>query len=139
MKKPVKPEETIDAEVAEIILLQDELQKTEAALMKISSFKKFIVLRRTVEDKMSSLRNEIEAVMIPAYRDGKIDKSIKREWGSVTVTESDKFEINEDELPAKFWSKKPNESLIRKTYQLDGKPPKGTKHSKKYGIMIKFK
>lgn len=133
------PKQTIEGEVVSVVTMQQELANVENELMQLDAFKKFIELRKTVNDKMASIRDNVEFLMVPAYKAGQVDKTIKGDWGSVTVTESDTFEIDEAALPAKFFKKVVDTTKIRKTYQLEGKPPKGATPSKKYGIMIKFK
>lgn len=131
--------QAVEGEVVETLQLQHQLAELESQLMQLPTFQEFVALTKTVNARMAEVRENIEAVMVPAYQRGEIDKSIKGDWGSVTVTESDKFTIDEAELPAKFFKKVPDETKIRATYHLEGKPPKGTKPFKKYGIMLKFK
>jgi hypothetical protein len=87
----------------------------------------------------SDIRAKVAEVMIPAYRAGEVGKAINGDWGSATVTEKDVFDIDPAALPAKFFKKVPDETRIRKTFQLEGVAPKGTVRSVKYGIMLKFK
>lgn len=133
------PAQVIEGEVLSTIELQNELQSVEQELQQLPTFQRFMQLSKAVNEKTAEIRSSIEAVMVPAYQRGEVDKSVKGEWGSVTVTEADKFTIDEAALPPKFWKKVPDEAKIRKTYQLEGKAPKGTEHYKKYGIMLKIK
>lgn len=123
----------------EAIDQQNELALLEQSLMQNAEFQKFIELRTAVNAKWDDVRKHIEATMIPAYVAGEVGKTIKGDWGSVTVTEADRFAITPEELPAKFWKKVPDDTRIRTTYQLDGKAPKGTVHHKRYGIQLKVK
>jgi hypothetical protein len=133
------PKQIIEGEIVDALELQQQLESLETQLMADERFKQFITLRDKVNKVWANTRKDIEDVMVPAYKAGEIDKSVKGEWGSITVTESDQFEVDEETLPAKFFKKVPDTNKIRKTYQLEGKAPKGTKQSKKYGVMIKFK
>lgn len=133
------PKEVIEGEVVSVLTMQQELDSVEAELMAFEPFQRFTELRRAVANKEAEIRKAVSEVMIPAYIAGEVDKTVKGDWGSVTVTESDKFDIDEAALPAKFWKKVPDTTRIRATYQLEGKEPKGTKQTKQYGIMIKFK
>lgn len=141
MAEPTQPDpqSVIEGEVVSALAQQKELEDIESALMQNEQFKQFMSLRDAVNKKWDEVRSQIEAVMVPAYKEGKIDKSIKRGWGSITVKENDEFEIDQDILPKKFWKKVPDTSFIRSTFQLEGKEVKGTKHSKKYSIVMKFK
>lgn len=136
---PDTPQALIEGEVTSALAQQKELEELQVALSQNEQFTKFMELSKAVNEKMAEVRAHVEAVMVPAYQEGRVDKTIKGLWGSVTVTESDKFDIDEKELPAKFWKKVVDESKVRQTYQLEGKPPKGTKPFKKYGIMLKLK
>jgi len=129
----------IETEVIAAVDQQIQLDQLQQALMQNEDFLLFIELRENVSKKWTEVRNFIEATMVPAYVAGEIDKTLKGAWGSITVTESDRFSIDEAELPKKFFKTIPNETKIRKTYQLEGKAPKGTTHSKRYGILIKTK
>lgn len=133
------PKAAIEGEIVEALSMQQQLATLEASLAENEQFKSFLKLRKEVNDKMASVRNDIKEFMIPAYIAGEVDKSIKGDWGSITVTETDEFEVDEKELPAKFFKKVVDTTKIRGTFQLEGKAPKGTKQSKKYGLMIKFK
>jgi hypothetical protein len=133
------PQQLIEGEVLDVQTQQRELKELQTALSQNEQFTRFMELSKAVNEKMAEVRTRIEAVMVPAYEEGKIDKSIEGEWGSVTVTESDRFEVDEKELAPKFFKKVVDEAKIRATYQLEGKPPKGTKQYKKYGIMMKLK
>jgi hypothetical protein len=129
----------VEGEVLSTVEMQQQLASLENQLMQLPDFQQFIALTKSVNARLAEVRANVEAVMVPAYQRGEVDKSIKGDWGSVTVTESDKFEIDEAQLAPKFFKKVVDESKIRATYQLEGKAPKGTKPYKKYGIMIKYK
>lgn len=133
------PKTAIEGELLGAVDMQLQLAKLERELMHLEAFQNFIQLTKAVNDKMADVRKNIEAVMVPAYVAGEIDKSVKGEWGSVTVTESDVFDVDQSILQPKFFKKVVDTTKIRDTYHLEGKPPKGTTPSKKYGIMIKFK
>lgn len=133
------PKAAIEGEVLSALELQQQLNQLETELMGNERFKQFIELRSSVNDKWADVRKQVEAIMIPAYQAGKIDKTLKADWGTITVTESDKFKIDEKLLPAKFFKKVVDEKKVRTIFQLEGTPPKGTEQYKKYGIMIKVK
>lgn len=134
-----KTEQIIEGEVLAAIEQQRELAEVEQALMQNEQFKRFIALRTAVNQKWDDVRKHVEAVMVPAYQAGEIDKTLKADWGSITVTESDRFDIDTKVLPAKFFKRVPDETRIRATFQLEGKAPKGTTHKKRYGIQMKVK
>lgn len=131
--------ETIEGEMLDALALQRQLDDTEAELMQLEQFQNFVNLRKSLNDKWAEVRKKVEDVMVPAYKAGKIDKSIKGEYGSITVTESDQFDVDETILPAKYFKRVVDSTKIRTIYQLEGEAPKGCTPSKKYGIMIKLK
>jgi hypothetical protein len=132
------PKQIIEGEIVDALELQQQLEKLENQLMDDGRFRQFMALREKVNTVWANTRKDIESVMVPAYKAGEIDKNVKGEWGSITVTESDQFEIDEKTLPSKFFKKVPDTSKIRATYHLEGKAPKGTTAFKKYGIMTRF-
>lgn len=133
------PQQLIEDEVLSVQQQQRELEELQLALSKNEQFTRFMELSKAVNDKMAEVRAHIEAVMVPAYQEGRVGKSLKGPWGSVTVVESDKFKIDEEQLPAKFFKKVVDESKVRQTYQLEGKAPKGCEPYKRYSIMMKLK
>lgn len=128
----------IEGEVMDALSLQRKLDDTESELMLDPRFKQYLALRDEVNQVWDKVRAQISDIMIPAYQAGKIDKSIKGSWGSITVTERQDFEINQAELPAKFIKKVADTTLIRKTFELTKKEIKGAKPIKKFGLMMKF-
>jgi hypothetical protein len=134
-----KPQQVIEGEVASAQELETQLATLESALAGNEQFQQFLAVRNQLNEKYGEIRKKVADVMIPAYQAGEVDKSLKGDWGSVTVTERDDFDIDEAALPAKFFKKVPDTTRIRKTFQLEGVAPKGTVRSVKYGIMIKFK
>lgn len=134
-----KPQEVIEGEVLAVQKQQQELVQLQEALSENPQFARFMELSKAVNTKMAEVRAHIEAVMIPAYTAGKIDKKIEGEWGFVTVTEGTDLDIDLDALPAKFVKKVADTTRIRKTLELEAKPIKGVTSKKKYGIMLKLK
>ena len=134
------PKKVIEGEVLSAQELQSQLTQLESELtLNDPKFRQFMELRNQVNDKYAEVRKKVEDVMVQAYQEGRVDKSIKGDWGSITVTESDRFEIDEAELPAEFFKKVVDESKIRATYQLEGEAPKGAKQFKRYGVMMRLK
>lgn len=133
------PVDIIEGKILDVQKQEAELAQLQQTLEENEQFTKFMQLSQAVAAKRAEVRAHIETVMIPAYQDGKIDKSIKGPWGSVTVTEHTDFDVNTDELPTKFFKKVVDSTKIRKTFELEGVAPKGTTPVKKYGIMMKLK
>lgn len=132
------PKQTIEGEVLSVSEMQTQLSTLETELMQLESFQQFVALSKAVNNRMAEVRENIKQVMIPAYQKGDVDKTVKGDWGSVTVTETDDFEIDESALPKKYFKTVPDTSKIRKMYHLEG-GIKGVEASRKYNVMVKFK
>lgn len=129
----------IEGEVVSALALSTELETLQSELMDNPKFARFLELRSAVNDKMTEVRSEIGKVMIPAYKAGRIDKTLKGDWGSITVKEDKVLDINEDKLTPRFWKKVPDTTKIRTIYDLEGKDIPGVDISKRYSIVIKLK
>lgn len=135
-----KPQQVIEGEVVDVLALQKQVDQIESELMQNEQFKNFINLRNSLNDQMAKVRKNVEAIMVPAYKEGKVDKTIKGDWGSVTIAESNEFDIVVDDLPKGFKKIVANTTKIRDYFDLNGKTPKGAKFTgKKYGITMRFK
>ena len=113
------PEELLKAEVTEVLALEQSLQDREAELMANEQFRNFLEFQRTTTKRIAEFWKEVETQMID-----KDIKSIKGDWGSLTIAERLNWETNED-LPAKFYKKVVDTKKISDTYRLEGKEPKG--------------
>lgn len=131
--------QTIEGEVLSAGDLETQVAKLESELQAIPAFQQLLDLRKQLNDKYADIRNKVAEVMLPAYAAGEIDKKITGDWGSATVIETDDFKIDEALLPKKFWKTVPDTSKIRKTFQLEGKAPKGAEHFTKYGLRLDVK
>lgn len=104
--------------------LQSELSKLEEELREVSpQFQTFIEKQaelRMVQAKNSEVWKQVESRMIEHNV-----KSIKGDWGSITIAERQNFKIDLALLPGKFIKKVPDTSRIAAAYKLEGKPPKG--------------
>lgn len=130
----------IEGEVVSVLELHQELESVEAELMQFEPFQKFMALRKAIDSKLKEVRKDIAEVMIPAYVAGEVDKTLKRDWGSITVTESDEFTVEIKDLPKDYKKSVPVMSMIKDFYHLHGKPPKGAEYTgKKYGITLRIK
>lgn len=134
------PKEIIESEVLDVQAQQRELEQLQMALSQNEQFTRFMELTKAVNTKMAEVRAHVEAVMVPAYQAGQVDKSLKGDWGSVTVTESDEFDVDVAALPKELKKTVPDMGKIKDHYHLHGKVPKGaTYKGKRYGIMLKLK
>lgn len=119
MAEAVKGTE-LEHEVEEVFALQRTLEETEQALMQNEQFRRFLELSKTVPQQIQAKWDEIEEVMI-----AKDIKSIKGDWGSITIAERQNFRVDLEQLPNKFIKKVPDTAKIKAATALEGKPPKG--------------
>ncbi len=103
--------------------LEQGLATLETELASNEQFKAFLEMQRAVkkitEDNntfFEHLKDEMDSQGI---------KSIKGDWGSITLAERQGWDIDEMELPKKFFKKVVDTKKITDIYRLEGKAPKG--------------
>lgn len=124
--------EAIEGEVLDFQATEMGLRNLENELMENDHFRQWLELQRTVKEEGDELWKRVGDQMIKLYADGKIDKTLKFDWGTLTVRDDKILDIDESTLPRRYWKKVPNTTLIRNDYDLMGSAPKGVKVSKKY-------
>jgi hypothetical protein len=124
--------EAIEGEVLDFQATEMGLRNLENELMENDHFRQWLELQRTVKEEGDELWKRVGDQMIKLYADGKIDKTLKFDWGTLTVRDDKILDIDESALPRRYWKKVPNTTLIRNDYDLMGSAPKGVKVSKKY-------
>lgn len=117
---PNDPQQLIQDEVTDALILSSELTDLEQQLSQSEEFRRFIELQKTVPKKLEATWDLVEQQMIEHGI-----KSIKGEWGSLTIAERTGWDIDLDQLPSKFIKKVPDTKKITDTYRLEGKEPKG--------------
>jgi hypothetical protein len=113
-------EQAISAEVSQMLALEKSLEEREAALMANEQFRDFLLFQKDTTTKIASFWKTVEAQMIEHDI-----KSIKGEWGTLTIAERIGWDFLDDLLPAKFWKKVPDLKKMTDHFRLEGKPPKG--------------
>lgn len=96
---------------------------------------KTVLLQKEIEDKIAELKHaqdeinatwkQVESAMI-----GNDIKSIKGDWGSITIAEKNNFKADLDILPSKFIKKVADTTKIGTFFKLEGTLPKGVELSK---------
>jgi len=119
--------------------LEQNLQVVESELKLNPQFAKFLEMQKQYNEKASEVWKIVETTMVDLYKEGKIEKTLKGDFGTLTVTETQLWDINEEELPAKFFKKVVNTTRITDTYRLEGKAPKGCTPSIRYGLTKRLK
>ena len=86
-----------------------------------------------LESQLKEFWKGVEAQMID-----KNIKSIKGDWGSLTIAERLNWKTTE-ELPAKFYKKVVDTTKLNATFRLEGKEIKGAIHSTSQYLMKRIK
>lgn len=115
-------EQELQKEVLEIRSLELSLLNEEQSLMQIPEVAAFFKKKKETDTKIALFWESVENEMIANNI-----KSIKGDWGSLTIAEKLGWEIDPDQLPPRFMKKVPDTKKLSDTYKLEGKAPKGAK------------
>lgn len=110
----------IEAVVSEALNLEQKLQAAENDIMQNETFKRFIVAQKAAKENIESSWKLIETQMIEHEV-----KSIKGDWGSLTIAERLGWDIEPDSLAPRFIKRVPDTKKLSDTYRLEGKAPRG--------------
>lgn len=100
-----------------------QVQIEQTALMQ-ANFETKVKEMKAAEDDLKATWKQVEAVMI----ENDI-KSVKGDWGSITIAERQNFKGNVEDVPPKFIKKTLDTTKIATYYTLEGKLPKGVERS----------
>lgn len=114
-----KTKQKIVKEVTEVKQLEAELTVLENTLSQSPEFRNFISMQKQFREKSEAVWKDVEEKMI----ENNI-KSVKGEWGSLTIAERQGWDTTE-ELPTRFTKKVPDTKKLTDHYKLTGKVPKG--------------
>lgn len=117
----------IEDEVDALLAVQQGLSEYEQLIMADERFRTFIEKQRAVTDQINETWKSVEQEMIEHNI-----KSIKGDWGSLTITERTSFDVDMAVLPDKFKKTVADTKRIGDTFKLEGESPEGTtpKYSK---------
>ncbi len=114
----------------EIKLKLEEAKQAEAELNKIESelalepkFQQWLNAQKQLRE--ANAKNEEFFNSLQEKMEGSGTKTIKGDWGSITLAERQGWDIDENELPKKFFKRVVNTKKITDTFKLEGKAPKG--------------
>lgn len=105
----------LDKEAQGIIKLENSLKEMELD----PRFQEFVTRQKEIKAKIDDEWKKIELAMIKTDT-----KSIKGDWGSITIAERLNWETT-DELPARFYKKVVDTTKLSGVYRLENKAPKG--------------
>lgn len=111
-------ESIIKGEVEEVLALSRSLTDSEQELMQDERFKRFLELQKNVTAQVSEAWQKIEKEMI----DNDV-KSIKGDWGSLTIAERLSWDYDASMLPPKFFKKVVDTKKLSDVFRLEGKAP----------------
>src|SRR5438105_4925117 len=115
---PDNPQQLIEGQVLTTLDLQKSLEDMQTELMQNEKFRQFLELSKTVPQQISDTWSKIESQMVEHDI-----KSLKGDWGSITIAERINWDVDTEQLPSKFVKKVPDLKKITDTYRLEGKEP----------------
>lgn len=121
MTTPTETEQILAAEVTDALQAEKELMQLENQLAENPEFAAFLQKQKAIKENIDAFWKGIEEQMI------KNDiKSLKGEWGSLTIAERIGWEISPLlTLAPKFYKKVVDLKKLTDTFRLEGKPIKG--------------
>jgi len=120
---PNKPEDLIQSEVTEVLHLEKSLVDLEQELSKNEQFRTFLTKQKKAQAQISETWKNVERQMIEHDV-----KSIKGEWGSITIAERTNYAAEGGDLsnvPSKFIKKTLDTTKVAAAAKLEGKLPRG--------------
>jgi hypothetical protein len=127
-------DENIIQEVEGVIALERNLEGLELQLSKDERFQAFLIKQKEAQQTIRDTWKTIEEQMIEHNI-----KSVKGEWGSITIAERTNYKADLDELPAKFIKKVADTTKIANFAKLEGELPKGVTTSTTKYLMKRIK
>lgn len=116
--------EKIIAAVDSVFALEKQVSDLELEISKNEQFRAFLAKQKEAQAQISETWKIVEQQMIEHDI-----KSLKGDWGSLTIAERTNFKVDLDNLPTKFVKKVADTTKIATAYKLDGKLPKGVETS----------
>ena len=129
-----KPEQEIQDVVTGVIELQQSLQTLEDQLAENEVFQSFLTKQKQAQAEIASTWKMVEQQMIEHNV-----KSVKGDWGSITIAERTNYKADLTELPSKFVKKVADTAKIQASHALEGKLPKGVTTSTTKYLMKRIK
>jgi len=114
------PKELIEGEVLSALDLQKSLEDMQSELMQNEKFRQFLELSKTVPAQIDEAWKRIESAMI----ENNI-KSLKGDYGSITIAERIGWDYDPTMLSPEFFKKVVDTKKLTDTYRLEGESPQG--------------
>lgn len=114
-------EDVVKSELEQYQTQKELVDNLAEQLNKNPEFAKFLEAQKNFRELEQTVWSHIEKVMIENNV-----KSIKTDKMTLTIAERVGFDIDLEQLPAKFFKRVPDTTKINGTFKLEGKPVKGT-------------
>lgn len=114
------PEEEVKAEITEIVEKERQLIAMEVALSQNEQFKQFLAFQKEVKAQADTFWKKVEEQMIEHDI-----KTVKGDWGTVTIVERLGFDVDETELPRKYFKRVVDTTKLAQDYKLTDIAPRG--------------
>ena len=131
--------EVIESEVSEVFALERSMTEVETELRSNPKFVQFLEMQQAYADKYKEVKKIIGDQHILAYKKDANLKTLKFDFGTMTVRDDKKLDIDENVLPPRYFKSVPNTAKIRNEYDLEGKVPKGVTITKVYTHVMSLK
>lgn len=116
-----KPDDIINASVSDVLELQNGLQKFEDELAASDErFRAFLEMQRNTKKQ---IEDTFKVIMDQMVKYGV--KSIKNDWGSITLATRQTVKADVSKLPPELTKVVPDDKKIRANYDLTGELPDG--------------
>ena len=134
-KSKSKPEDKVEKEVKKTLAIQDEMQQLQTELEQDPKFQRLLELQRTVPKQMDEAWDKVFEVM-----EANDVKSIKGDWGSVTVVEREFYKATDlDKIDDTLTKTQLDTKKVGAYSKLNGKLPDGVTSTTKRYLMKKIK
>lgn len=118
----------IKVQVDEVFAVEKSIDNRLQELLGPKKFNEFVSFQKQATEKISETWEAVKAAMIANNV-----KSIKGDFGSISIVERTSFKVNESELDDDYFKKQPDLKKIGSAYALLGEPPAGvTPHVTKF-------
>lgn len=131
--------DVIESEVSEVFALERSMTEVETELRSNPKFVQFLEMQQAYADKYKEVKKIIGDQHILAYKKDPNLKTLKFDFGTMTVRDDKKLDIDESVLPPRYFKSVPNTTKIRNEYDLEGKVPKGVTITKVYTHVMSLK
>lgn len=116
MSKLTKPEQLVET----VLSLERIVSADEKAMQQNEQFVAFLEAQDKAKKQIADYWAQIEKQML----DSNV-KSIKGDWGSITIAERNTFAIDEETLAPRYFKRVPDTTKINTLFKLENKLPAG--------------